>query len=203
MYRMILAVITLATICGAAAGSPPLLDGNVPVGSRDIVWLYDSPLTVYEEIVDLGGDLYGYTYSFENVDEKHLWHFAVYTTFEVEAATATWDTHPMWATIVVNDLDEVFPVYDARNLDPDIVAVTGTYAIDLYETTDPILPGETVQGFAFIADTDDNSAKYYFYETTEDGWGGDTGYVVAVGLTTPGGVAIEAQTWYDVKAMYR
>ena len=42
-----------------------------------------------------------------------------------------------------------------------------------------------------------------FYETTEDGWGGDTGYVVAVGLTTPGTVAVDAQTWSDVKAMYR
>jgi hypothetical protein len=202
MYRMIPAVITLATICGAAAGSPPLLDGNVPVGSRDIVWLYDSPLTVYEEIIDLGGDLYGYTYSFENVDEKHLWHFAVYTTFQVEAVTATWDAHPEWVTAVIDNLDGVFPVYDARNLDPDIVALNGTYALTYPDITDPIFPGETVQGFAFMADTYDNSAKYYFYETVEDGYAGDTGYVAAVGLTTPY-VAVEAQAWSDVKAMYR
>ena len=202
MCRMILTVIAVASMCGVAAGSPPFLDGNIPVGSRDIVWLYDSPLTVYEEIIDLGGDLYGYTYSFENVDEKHLWHFAVYTTFEVEAATATWDTHPQWGTIHSNDLDLLPLHYDARNLDPDIVAIASTYSLDYPDITGSIFPGETVQGFTITAYTYDNSPKWYCYETVEDGWAAETGHVAAVGLTTPY-VAVESQTWSDVKAMYR
>ena len=96
----------------------------------------------------------------------------------------------------------MIPVYDGRNLDPDIVAFAATNAPDWPDTIDPIVPGETVQGFTFTAYTYNNSPKWYFYETVEDGYAGDTGHVAAVGLTTPY-VAVESQTWSDVKAMYR
>jgi len=128
MYRMILTVIALATICGVSAGSPPLLDRVDHVGTRDVMWLYDSSLTVYEEIIDLGGDLYRYSYSFENVDEKHLWFFGVYTTFPVHHPVFPWSTHLNWYATFFNNLDNIPDSYDGRNLDPDIVAVTVTSA---------------------------------------------------------------------------
>lgn len=62
----------------ALAGSPS--EGQAETTS-DFDWLYDSPLTVVEEI-SLGPDgLYAYSYRFENTDKKNIWHFGVYATF--------------------------------------------------------------------------------------------------------------------------
>jgi len=78
MITLILTILALVSMYGGAAGSPPFMHENARAGARDIVWLYDSPLTVYEEVTDLGDGLYQYSYSFENVDDKNLWHFGVF-----------------------------------------------------------------------------------------------------------------------------
>ena len=190
----------LAAIC--FAGPPVLPMDQNGTTQRDIQWLNDSPLTVYEQITDRGDGVYEYRYSFENVDDANLWHFGVYTTFVVDSSPTTWDTHPLWFTYVHDDLDTVFPVYDGRNLDSDIVALTVTGGPDWPNTTDPIVPGETVDGFTYVATTYDNNPKYYFYETVEIGYAGETGYVAAVGQTK-GWVATMPATWSDIKTLYR
>ena len=202
MYTAALIVMALAAMCRVAAGSPPLLDRESDAGVREVVWLYDSPLSVYEEIIDLGEDLYRYSYSFENVDEKRIWFFGVYTTFPVHHPVFPWSTHLYWYATFFNNLDNIPDCYDGRNLDPDIVAVTVTSAQTGIDTPYPILPGESVDGFGFTSPTYNNNPKYYFYETVEDGEASQTGCVAAVGQTTPN-LASESLAWSKVKATYR
>lgn len=194
--------ITVAFAALASAQTPFKGQGEL---QRDIVWLYDSPLTVYEEITDLGGGLFEYYFSFENVDDKHIWHFGVYTTFDIFDISNTWDTREnSWSTIYENDLPNINPpVYDARNLNPDLSAICSTFGGIWPDNTDPIVPGEFVQGFTFVASTNDDSPKLYLYETVEDGWASGTGFIAAIGFTQPGPVAVESTTWSGVKALYR
>ena len=69
------------------------------------------------------------------------------------------------------------------------------------ETT-PILPGETVTGFTIAAYVEDHSPKWYFYETVESGYAGETGFVAAVGLTQGPPVGVESATLSGVKALF-
>jgi hypothetical protein len=194
--------ITLALVAIASAQTP--FEGQAEP-QRDIVWLYDSPLTVYEEITDLGNGIFEYYFSFENVDEKRIWHFGVYPVFDILSSPTTWDLHhETWSTIFENDLDTINPsVYDARNLNPDIAAICSTFGGIWPDNPNPIYPAESVQGFTFLASTYDNSPKLYFYETVEDGWASNTGLVAAIGFTQPEPVSLESTSWSGVKALYR
>lgn len=197
-------VLVLAINSPAAAKTPFEGQGEL---QRDIAWLYDSPLTVFEEITDLGGGLYEYYYSFENVDDKHIWAFAVCTTFEILSSETTWDQHITWLNSVKNDLDDFLGTpYDPRNLNPALIAWSATFDDNFFGNPGyiiPIDPGEYVQGFTFVADTYDNSSKLYFYETMEDGYAGNTGYLAAIGYTQPSSVATESGTWGGIKSLYR
>ena len=195
-------VLALAVNSPAAAKTPFEGQGNQ---QRDIVWLYESPLTVYEEITDLGGGVFEYKFRFQNVDDKHLWHFGVYTTFDIISSANTWDQyHETWLTAFLNDLPSINPeVYDARNLNPDLSAICATYGGLYPDIANPIDPGESVHGFTFEAHTYDNGPKLYYYETMEDGWAAETGYIAAIGYTQSPSVATELGTWGGIKSLYR
>ena len=194
----LLAVPMLAAAADSPEGNPhdQIVDPNV------IQWLYDSPLTVYETIVDLGGGQYEYRYNFENVDDANIWHFTILTTFECGWPVPTWTEYPSWyaGTWAIGD---PAPAYDPIELDPDIFWYTTTWAPGYEFSDDPIVPGASVSGFGFTADVNDDGPKYYYYETLESGYAIDTGYVAAVGLTVPAGVATEPATWTSLKASYR
>lgn len=181
----------------------PLEDLGGP--QRDITWLYDSPLTVYEEVTELADGRFEYYFSFENVDKKHIWHFGVYPTFDINFSPSTWDLHQeTWETGYLNDLDIITPpVYDARNLNPDIAAICSTHGGFWPDIPDPIIPGESVQGFTFLAHNLDKSPKLYIYETVEDGWAANVGMVAAIGITQPKPVSLESTSWGIVKALFR
>jgi hypothetical protein len=125
------------TFSAFAAGNPVIGTGTQ---QRDLAYLYESPLTVYEEITDIGGGLFQYSYHFENVDNKNIWHFGIYTTFMIVETTSTWAELSSWGIGVVNDLDSLYPEYDPRNLNPDLVAVAYTYGPNWPFTTDPEPP---------------------------------------------------------------
>jgi hypothetical protein len=175
-------------------------------GERGIVWLYDSPLCVTESIDHAGPYAWKYTYSFENVDDAHIWHFAVYARYAVTYPPIPWTTHPDWTTHWLS-VSLTLPIYDARNLDPKICCMTNTWGPGGENTADPIDPGETVSGYSFISPILDTAPKYYFYETTETGYAGDTGIVTAVGVTCSASTSVDgsvdAETWGRTKSRYR
>jgi hypothetical protein len=202
LLALTVSVWTLTTF--ALAGANPVTTdiGSTPDHPRDIQWGYWSPLCVLETITDLGGGFYEYSYSFENVDAAHIWHFGVYSVLTDLTPTASWSTHPLWMT-GASPLDGVHPAYDARNLDPQLQWVSNTWGPDWPNTTDPINPGETVSGFSYIAPGLDTAPKYYFYETVESGYAGETGVVAAVGQTCTEPVSVESHSWGGIKTLYR
>ncbi len=191
-----------AMAAGKTPHNPVSGEGGSGSDQRSVQWLYDSPLTVHEEVVDLGGGVYEYSFNFENVDDAYLWHFGVYTTFPIIEATATWDGHPLWS-MGIGSVETMTPEYDARNLDPNITMCANTWGPDWPQSTDPLVPGELVSGFSFTANTLDVTSKFYFYETASSGWAYETGYLAAIGLTQPGPTSVDETTWSQVKALYR
>ena len=203
---------SLALILVVAIVLPRFASGNDPAAprpgqdgdqdsSRTVSYLYYSPLIVWEEISDLGGGVYRYSYRFENVDSNHIWHFGVWTTFDFTEFETSWSDHPLWYGNT-RSIETVYSVYDGRNLDPDIIYSSNTWARDWPDTPDPISPGAFVEGFSFTATVHDDSPKWYFYETIESGWAYETGFVAAVGLTGSV-VAVEAHPLSRVKALFR
>ena len=205
LFKM-LAISFLVTVLAWGDSSPSV--AQTPLESQGssklgLTWLYESPLTVYERITDLGNGLFEYYYSFENVDAKNLWHFGVYTSFDIVESTTSWDNFPTWA------LNENFnggglPYYPGE-IDPSLINMASTWGPNLLDTDNPIAPGVSVQGFTFVGPINDGSPKLYFYETVEDGWANDIvpGPVAAIGYTQSTPVAVESRSWSEVKALYR
>jgi hypothetical protein len=201
-HRWILAaIVALPGLLVSAAAFNPAVDG-VSGHARSVQWLYDSPLCVTETITDLGGGSYQYTYSFTNADPGHIWHFGVWSAFGYVYSIASWAGHPEWE-YSAGSIDALLPEYDGRNLDPAITWLANTWGPNWPDTYDPINPGEAVTGFSFVADGYDDGPKWYFYETTESGYAGYTGYLAAVGQTGGGPSPTEPDTWTRIKALYR
>ena len=156
-----------------------------------IVWDYDSPLTVIEDITDIGGGEYRYEYSFINEDSVPITFFGVYSNFEALTENTFAGLYPAWLEIYFWPVDIVGPYFDGRNLDEAIVGYTRTSNC-LHLVAETVCPGETaiqpgqaVAGFSFIASVYDASPKYYFYSTTDSGYAPYTNRVAAVGTTVP------------------
>ena len=173
--------ICLLQVCqGYAVMVSPHAGGT---GGNTIDWYYQSPLTITENITDIGGGCYQYDYSFVNVDSSPIWSFGIYTTFAVENVY-TFSGHSSWGTVSLA-MTEVFPEYDARNLDPAILRDTHTWTEPWQDSATSIQIGEAASGFSFTALMYDPSPKYYEYETIASGYArtNGTGKVAAVGLT--------------------
>ena len=206
-FSAVLASLALGPLAGPALAdstSPLHRDEGAP-GGGDVQWLYWSPLCVEETITDVGGGMFEYSYRFTNVDTNHIWHFIVYMRLADLENSSTWATHPMWGQ-ETRDLGNTHENYDARNLDPTLVMTASTWSPDWPNPKDPIVPGEMVAGFTFLAPGLDPEPKYYAYETVENGWAGwngNTDFLAAVGLTCTGPTVVSARDWGGIKALYR
>jgi hypothetical protein len=173
-----------ATVGFADQNNPTTNEGG---NSDPISWDHWSPLTVNETITVLGGSLYRYEYSFVNVDSSPIWTFGVDTTFVTQGSDGgtLFTGHSSWGGPYISSMDDVFPQYDARNLNSAIVGLTNTWTKPFVDDRSAIQVGEHASGFSFIASTYDPSPKYYFYETIASGYTqtNGTGMVAAVGLT--------------------
>jgi len=156
-----------------------------------IVWDYGSPLTVIENVADIGGGEYRYEYSLVNEDSVPITEFGVYLTFEAQQESTFAGLDPTWERELFYHVDIVGPWVDGRNLDPAIIGFTFTSNC-LYLEVGTVCPGETaiqpgqaVSGFSLTASVYDTSPKYYFYSTTDSGYSGDTLRYAAVGTTVP------------------
>ena len=158
-----------------------------------IVWDYDSPLTVIENITDTGTGAYPYeySYSFVNEDSWPITIFGVYTTFQARGESTFTGLHPTWVSPYFGPMTDVAPYLDGRNLDPTIVhLIVTTNCVPLVVLTvcsaeTAIQPGQSVSGFSFTSSVLDTSPKYYFYSTTDSGYVAYTECVAAVGTTVP------------------
>jgi hypothetical protein len=180
----------LMTICLVASLALP------GIARANVSWDYDSPLNVQENITDLGGGSWRYSYSFVNVDSSPIFVFGVYTTFALNTDDGmlitggttfpNWILPPLW---FVNS--NTSPEYVGTNLDPAILGMAYT-AGSQYNTTNTTPIGANATGFSFTADVYDPSSKHYFYETIASGnaSGNGNGTVAAVGLT--GNVVVPA-----------
>ena len=165
---------------------------SVSSAGAAVVWDYDSPLTVIEDVIDIGGGEYRYEYSFVNEDSLPITIFGVYTTFETPGASTFDGLEPTWGRGGrFWPVDIVGPEFDGRNLDEAIVGFTDTSNCRhlVVETVCPgetaIQPGQAVAGFSFIASVHDISPKYYFYSTPDSGYPPYTDRFAAVGTTVP------------------
>ena len=171
----------VATIPGKETGVSPVSGEETAV--RAISYDHWSVLNVVETITDLGDGTWHYSYQFTNTDTSGIWHFGVYLRSTILTGSSTlFSQTPTWYTDDGLPIDDVYPVYDARNLDPSIVMLKTTWAPDWQYTSNPIPVGAYVSGYSFIADVYDPSPKYYFYEFVGS-YAVETGYVTAVGLT--------------------
>ncbi len=154
-------------------------------GGNTVIGNYPSPLTITENITDLGDGSYLYEYDFVNVDTSPIWLFSVCTNFE-NTVNSGFTEHSSWYMIYAL-ANEVYSEYDARNLDPAIVGFAAGYTELLMDTDDAMQVGEAASGYSFIASVYDTSQKWYFYETIASGYTqtNGTGNVAAVGLTVP------------------
>ena len=158
---------------------------NGSTGTGTVSYDHWSALTVVETITDLGGGTWKYSYSFINTETDYIWLFWVYTKFTTSAET-TFVEKPGWM-VIGYDINTVHSIYDARNLDPGLTWLVGTWPPDWTPagtTGDPISVGMSVSGFSFQANVYDPSPKYYGYEL-HGNYGVVTGKVSAVGLTGP------------------
>ena len=90
-----------------------------------LTWEYDSPLTVMEEITDIGGGNYQYEYSFTNVDTSMIHHFIIYTEFIAQRQSyfdglQRWVGHFVTVGGIYPEYNSINPEYDPRILDEDI-----------------------------------------------------------------------------------
>jgi len=159
--------------------------GMVSTANATISWDHWSPLTVEETITDIGGS-YRYEYSFVNVDTSPIHNFVIYPTFDV-AGENKFTGHSSWFGLLEPPIDEVASVWDARNLNPNIVELVGTYTNPIVDVTTSIQISESASGFSFTTSVYDPSPKYYAYETIASGsaTNNHTGNVAAVGTTVP------------------
>ena len=196
-------IFCLALVFSAMAMEPSFCNESSK-GTHYIDYLYESPNTVSETITDLGGGLYEYSYSFNNVDDKHIWHVAVYTAFAIEEISNVWVGYPGWETLHIADFDaNLVDEYDPRQIDPDLVTSVACYGPNWPDTSEPIQPGSYVSGFSYTANFYDSGPKLYIYETVEDGYAGDTGIIAATGMTQQGTVATVVETWGQLKTLFR
>ncbi len=166
-----------------------IMFAGVPVVRSDIVWEYDSPLTIVEAITEIESDTYLYEYSFENTDTSTIWDFAIYTDFAVSDETM-FTGYPLWVGPSSIQVEDVSPAYDPRNLDSSIAfAIYSSYEywIPVYGEESGIQPNDEVEGFSYISTIYDPSPKYYSYTTFETNGPGPyhQGTFSAVGQTTP------------------
>ncbi len=159
---------------------------KTPVVSAVVEYMYASPVTVIETITDIGGGSYEYEYSFTNVDTSPIWDFVVYTTFTpTDSSVSSFAEYPDWLSDI-KAITDILPEYDARNLDPDISHLVGTFPQSWENFDSGIQPGQTVSGFSFTSNHYDLSPKYYGYETFASGWAHENGgMVAAAGQTVP------------------
>ncbi len=160
----------------------------------EIDWDYWSPLEVVETISDIGEGDFLYEYSFENVDSSPIWSFAIYTTENMGTMIEPQDSfsgYTNWVGPYYYDIKSVDSVYDARNLDSNIIGIVAS-SNEQGGGGNPIysIPvNSTASGFSYICDVYDPNPKYYCYNTIASGppnyqYGGD-GKVAAVGTTIP------------------
>lgn len=203
LNTMLISLVIIFASQPLLAASP--MEGTHSKDADGLAWLYDSPLTVFEEITPIGGGLYKYSYSFSNTDSNHIWHFAVFTNFEVLLPATSFSEFPLWNTSRLN-VQYIEPTYDPRNIDPNIIGAGNTwlgYEPSHPNPDNPIPPETFVEGFSFIGTELNPNPKYYLYETVESGYAQYTGFVAAVGLTETGVVATQESTWDEVKSLYR
>ena len=163
----------------------------VSSAGAEIVWDYESPLTVVEDVTDIGSGEFGYEYSFLNEDSLPITIFGVHSAFEAQGESTFTGLDPAWSEAFFWPVDIVGPVFDGRNLDPAIVGFTHTdnckhlVGSTVCPAETAIQPGQSVEGFSFIASVYDASPKYYFYSTPDSGYPAYTGRFAAVGTTVP------------------
>jgi len=161
---------------------------EAPPAEADVSWSYLSPLTVVEEISDLGGGSYRYSFSLVNVDTSPIWHLGIYTSFVTQGGTGGTDFSghawggPDWVSHA-----SAYPEYVGTNLDATLVGFTNTWTTSFVDSTTAIQVGEATSDYSFVASVYDPSPKYYYYETIASGYArtNSTGMVAAVGQTVP------------------
>jgi hypothetical protein len=156
---------------------------NASLASAEVIWDHWSPLTVHEEITNLGSGQYKYTYSFVNEDTSPIWSFGVCSNV-ITTGNGNFTDHSSWLLSTAS-IEFYSPEYDARNLDPDIQFLAITLSQPFVNQSTAIQIGEHASGFYFTAFGYDPSPKYYFYETIASGYilTNGTGKVAVVGLT--------------------
>ena len=182
MVIILMFLFVLSGIITVYAKDPIKREGAKLTEPNEVIYDHWSVLDVQETITDLGGGQWKYSYQFTNTESDPIWIFFVWTTF-LAGNPIPFNKNDWGATS--DPIDDVYPVYDARNLDPAIIFISGTWGPDWAPdgcSSNSIMVGETATGFSFVADVYDPSPKYYGYEF-QCSYAVNSGIISAVGLT--------------------
>lgn len=144
----------------------------------------DNELQITESIFDVGGGIWQYDYQIVSSEPSNVWFLFFYTDFNTFNETSA--SFPNSGSL---NIANVYPEYDARNLDANITFMA-QYWFTPFAGANGINQGE-VATFSFQSTQFDDSQKLYGYETGASGWAGGNageagsqGLVHALGFTT-------------------
>jgi hypothetical protein len=171
---LMLTAVALVRISQAQSSSDLYSGGS---GGDPVQGLYPTRLNPTITVAPAGPN-YVYTVNFVNTDTSPVWDFVVYTE-----ATALTHSGIFSATVSV-PITTVLPEFDARNLDPNITYLTGSY---VNGATFPPASGLAVGGTGYLTFTLDSyySSFIYAYETLASGSArSNGGYMAAYGTVS-------------------
>lgn len=171
-HKLFALLTVLTCLVGALAVLPATgLARTFPVGGKgtcDVNWLHESRIMVNQVMLDHGTEAYRFSYTLVNESEPGICSFMIWTR-EDPTAYYTWEPPRDDWEVIVAHLDDVLPMYDARNLDPSLNWIV--YTAPPGEWPPPpdrqIQPGEQVMGFGYVANEFGPEPVYYGYETEE------------------------------------
>jgi hypothetical protein len=174
---MLAAAAALLASTTAPGGADPYVGDHV---GDALVWDHDSSLVVRESIASIGGGNYRYSFELTNTESAPIGELAVYVWFP--GLNPSPFSKQGWVA-VCDPLSQVYPEFDARNVDPSLAYLVGNYGPGAPgNSSNPIAIGEAASGFSFTAPVYDARPLLYQYNVLGN-YPPSTGHSTAAGYT--------------------
>ena len=152
--------------------------GHIEHGENAVAAMYESMIDVNLQILPLGNGDFGYTFSFVNTDSSDIWDFVVWTEWPVSSLSGSFENQ------ISISLDQVFPQFDARNIDSNLCLLNGMYYTGngFQTAADSGLPLDAGALLYFEVDFFETSFLYG-YQTVDSGHAASNGgYFASIGV---------------------
>jgi hypothetical protein len=145
-----------------------------------LIFDHASTIVLHESIVQVGLGQYRYSFGFTNSENVSISELRIYTRYQASSASPF--SKQGWVA-VCTPLSNVFPAFDASNIDPTLAYLVGTYGPGTnFNSTNPLAVGDSVSGFSFTASVYDATPLLYAY-CAQGNYPPNTGHSTAAGYT--------------------